>query len=133
MQIEHINPQDTYDALHTRGYTQVVTATGMGKLVAISGQLPLDGDNKLIGEDDIEAQTRACYENLKRSLAAVGADLSNVIRMTTYVTDLSAHPKGVRKVRAEYFGTRTPPASTMIEVPRLLNGMLIEVEAWAVI
>lgn len=133
MQIEHINPRDTYDSLHTRGYTQVVTAAGMQKLVVISGQLPLDGDNKLIGEGDIEAQTRACYENLKRSLAAAGADLSHVIRMTTYVTDLVAHPKGVRKVRAEYFGTDTPPASTMIEVPRLLNNMLIEVEAWAVI
>jgi len=133
MHIEHISPRDTYDSLHTRGYTQVVTAAGMQKLVVISGQLPLDGDNKLIGEGDIEAQTRACYENLKRSLAAVGADLSNVIRMTTYVTDLVGHPKGVRKVRAEYFGTEKPPASTMVEVPRLLNNMLIEVEAWAVI
>lgn len=133
MRIEHINPQDTYDALHTRGYTQVVAATGIRTIVAISGQLPLDADNRLIGDGDIETQTRACYENLKRSLAAAGADLSNVIRMTTYVTDLTEHPKGVRKVRAEYFGTRTPPASTMIEVPRLLNGMLIEVEAWAVI
>lgn len=133
MHIEHINPQDTYDALHTRGYTQVVAAAGMGAIVAISGQLPLDADNRLIGDGDIEAQTRACYDNLKRSLASVGADFSNVIRMTTYVTDLTEHPKGVRKVRAEYFGTRTPPASTMIEVPRLLNGMLIEVEAWAVI
>src|SRR5690606_38336511 len=133
MQIEHINPQDTYDSLRTRGYTQVVTVAGMQRLVGISGQLPLDGANKLIGQGDMEAQARACYENLKRSLAAVGADFSNAIRMTTYVTDLIEHPKGVRKVRAEFFGAETPPASTMIEVPRLLNNMLIEVEALAVI
>jgi len=133
MKIEHISPPDTYDSLSTRGYTQVVAVEGMKRLIVVSGQLPLDNDNKLIGEGDIEAQTRACYENLKRSLNAVGADLSNVIRMTTYVTDLIAHPKGVRKIRAEYFGTDKPPASTMIEVPRLLNNMLIEVEAMAVV
>jgi enamine deaminase RidA (YjgF/YER057c/UK114 family) len=133
MQIEHINPEDSYDSLNTRGYTQVVTANGFTKMITISGQLPLDKDNKLVGEGDIEVQTRACYENLRRALQAAGADLSNVVRMTTYVTDLVNHPKGVRKVRAEFFGTTTPPASTMIEVPRLLNNMLIEVEALAVI
>lgn len=133
MQIEHINPADTYNSIDTRGYTQVVAVTGMQKLIILSGQLPLDTDNKLVGDGDIEAQTRACYENLKRSLQAAGADLGNVVRMTTYVTDLVNHPKGVRKVRAEYFGTQNPPASTMIEVPRLLNNMMIEVEAWAVV
>lgn len=133
MEIKHVNPEDSYNSLNTRGYTQVVTATGFSKLITISGQLPLDKDNKLIGEGDIEAQTRACYDNLRRALRAVGADFSNVVRMTTYVTDLVNHPKGVRKVRAEYFGATTPPASTMIEVPRLVNNMLIEVEALAVI
>jgi enamine deaminase RidA (YjgF/YER057c/UK114 family) len=132
MEIKHINPPDSYDSLNTRGYTQVVTASGFGKLIIISGQLPLDQDNKLIGEGDIEAQTRACYENLRRALRAAGADFSNVIRMTTYVTDLVNQAKGIRKVRAEIFGTTTPPASTMIEIPMLVNNMLIEVEAWAV-
>lgn len=133
MHIDHINPENTYDSLKTRGYTQVVTASNFQKLVFISGQLPLDQNNQLIGKDDIEAQTRACYESLRKSLAAVGADFSNVVRMTTYITDLVEHPKGVRNVRAEYFGTQTPPASTMIETPRLLNNMLIEVEALAVV
>lgn len=133
MQIEHISPADVYDSLGTRGYTQVVAVTGMSRFITISGQLPLDLNNKLIGEGDIEAQTRACYENLRRSLRAAGADLEHVIRMTTYITSLIDHPKAVRKVRAEYFGNKTPPASTMIEVPRLLNGMLIEVEAIAVL
>ncbi len=133
MKVEHINPTDVYDSLASRGYTQVVSVSGVQKFIYVSGQLPLDQNNKLIGSGDIEAQTRACYENLKLSLAAAGADLTNVVRMTTYVTDLLQHPKGVRKVRAEYFGTITPPASTMIEVTRLVNGMLIEVEAIAVI
>lgn len=133
MKIEHINPPDSYDSLATRGYTQVVTASGFSKLVAISGQLPLDANNHLVGRGDIEAQTRACYENVRRALAAAGADFSNVIRMTTYLTDLAAQAAGVRKVRAEMFGTKTPPASTMIEIPYLVGDILIEVEALAVI
>ncbi len=132
MELQHLNPADVYDSLQSRGYTQVVAAGGIGKLIVVSGQLPLDNNNQLVGDGDIEAQTRACYENLRRCLKAAGADLSHVIRMTTYLTDLSRHAAGVRKVRAEFFGRSTPPASTMIEIPKLLNGMLIEVEAMAV-
>lgn len=133
MHIQHIQPIETYDALQSRGYSQVVTATGFSKLVVISGQLPLDKNNQLIGPGDIEAQTRACYCNLQAALSAAGASVEHVLRMTTYVIDLPAHAGSVRKVRAEVFGTTAPPASTMIEVPRLLNGMLIEVEAMAVL
>src|SRR5690606_39548707 len=111
MQIEHISPADTYNSIDTRGYTQVVAVTGMQKLIILSGQLPLDADNKLVGDGDIEAQTRACYENLKRALQAAGADLGNVVRMTTYVTDLGNHPKCVPEDRAEYFVTLIPHAS----------------------
>lgn len=133
MQIEHLNPSDNYDTLKSRGFTQVVTATGFSKLIVISGQMPLDIRNNLVGRGDIEAQARACYANLQRSLAAAGADVSHVLRMTTYVTDLKAHAAGVRRARADVFGSTTPPASTMIEVPKFLNDMLIEVEALAVI
>jgi len=133
MEIRHISPEDVYDSLQTRGYTQVVSASGFGRLIVVSGQLPLDRGNALVGPGDIEAQTRACYENLRRSLRAAGAELSNVIRMTTYLTHLARDAAGVRKVRAEFFGRTTPPASTMIEIPSLLNGMLIEVEAMAVV
>jgi enamine deaminase RidA (YjgF/YER057c/UK114 family) len=93
--------------------------------------MPLDPDNRLIGADDIEAQTRAVYENLKKALAVAGADLRHILRMNTYVTDLVNHSPLIRKVRAEYFGTTTPPASTMIEIPRLPPGVLIEVDALA--
>ena len=133
MKIEHLNPADSYNSLNTRGSTQVVTASAFSKIIAISGQLPLDADNQLIGKGDIEAQTRACYDNIRKALRAAGADFPNVIRMTTYLTDLKSQAKGVRKVRAEYFGTTTPPASTMIEIPFLVGDALIEVEALAVI
>ena len=131
MKLEHINPPDSYDSLESRGYTQVVVAEAPKKLICVSGQMPLDADNKLVGAGDIEAQTRAVYDNLRKALRAAGADLTDILRMNTYITDLKNHPPLIRKVRAEYFGKATPPASTMIEIPRLPPGVLIEVDALA--
>jgi len=131
LKLQHINPPDSYDSLQSRGYTQVVVADVPKKLICISGQMPLDADNKLIGAGDIEAQTRAVYDNLKKALAAAGADFGHIMRLNTYITDLVTHPPLIRKVRAEYFGKTTPPASTMIEIPRLPPGVLIEVDALA--
>lgn len=131
MKLTHINPPQVYESLRSRGYTQVVTAREVSELIVLAGHMPLDEANRLVGEGDIELQARTVYENLKRSLAAAGAGLENVLRLTTYLVDLRAHAAGVRKVRAEYFGTATPPASTMIEIARLPAGVLIEVEALA--
>jgi enamine deaminase RidA (YjgF/YER057c/UK114 family) len=131
VKLTHINPAGLYDSLRSRGYTQVVKAEQFSELIVLAGHMPLDADNKLVGAGDIELQTRAVYENLKRSLQAAGAGLENILRMTTYVTDLAAHTAAVRKVRAEYFGSVSPPASVMIEIPRLPAGILIEVEALA--
>ena len=133
MKLTHISPPDVYDSLRSRGYTQVVKAREFSELIVLAGHLPLDEANNLVGAGDIERQARAVYENLKRSLRAAGAGLDNVLRMTTYLTDLAAHTAAVRKVRAEYFGRATPPASTMIEIARLPPGILIEVEALAAI
>lgn len=131
MKLVHLNPVGVYDSLGSRGYTQVVTAREVETLIMVSGQLPLDPLGRLVGEGDIELQTRTVYDNLRRSLRAAGADLTNILRMTTYITDIAKHPPIVRKVRAEYFGTTTPPASTMIEIPRLVGAILIEVDAIA--
>ena len=130
MKLKHVNPQSIYESLQSRGYTQVVVSENPAKLITLAGHMPLDKDGKLVGAGDIEAQTRAVYDNIGKSLESVGAGLANVLRMTTYVTDLG-HAPLIRKVRAEYFGRETPPASTMIEISRLPPGVLIEIEALA--
>jgi 2-iminobutanoate/2-iminopropanoate deaminase len=132
MRLTHINPPDVYDSLGTRGYTQVVTVREMQEMIVLAGHMPLDADNQLVGPGDIELQARTVFENIRRSLRAAGADLTHIVRMTTYLVDLQRDTPGVRKVRAEFFGRETPPASTMIEIPRLPGGILIEVEALAV-
>jgi enamine deaminase RidA (YjgF/YER057c/UK114 family) len=133
-QICHINPEDTYNSLDTRGYTQVVTFDGPGRMIFVSGQLPLDKSGAIVGANDIERQAQAVFENLKKSLQSVGAKMNHVVKLTTFVIDIVNHPPLVRKVRAEWFGTQMPPASTMVEVPRFAHpDILIEVDAVATV
>ena len=132
--LEHLNPAATYDSLGSRGYTQVVKVETPGTWIYLAGQLPLDKDGKVVGAGDIAAQARAVFENIRLSLAAAGAGLEHVVKLTTFVTDITTHPGPVRRVRAEYFGKKSPPASTMVEVPRFaLPEILIEIDAVAVV
>ena len=77
-------------------------------------------------------QTRYVLENLKTLLAQGGATLDDVVRVVVYIRDM-ADFRAIHEVRARYF-TKDPPASTMVEVSRLVNDdMLIEIEATAVV
>jgi enamine deaminase RidA (YjgF/YER057c/UK114 family) len=53
-------------------------------MVAVSGQVPLDGEGRLVGQDDPEAQSRRVFENLAAALAAAGAGMEQVVKMTIY-------------------------------------------------
>lgn len=127
-QVQHINPA-TLDTPH--GYTHVITVDG-GRTVYIAGQAPLDQHGKLVGAGDFAAQTRQTFENLKAALAAGGATFSDVVEMTTYVTDMS-QVDAYRKVRNQYMSDPLPTAS-LVEVKGLFrNDVMIEVSAVAVV
>ncbi|KJY29977.1 MULTISPECIES: RidA family protein [unclassified Streptomyces] len=113
------------------GYTQVVSATG--RLVAVSGQVAFDEQRRLVGAGDPEAQARQIFENLRRCLAAAGADFSHVVKLTYFLTDIG-HLDAVRKARNEALGELPPPASSAMQVAALfLPEVLIEIEAFAVV
>lgn len=112
------------------GYTHVVEVVS-GRMVYISGQVPLDSAGNLVGLGDLEAQTRQVFENLKAALAAVGGDFNNVVKFTYFLLDAS-QLQMVRTVRNEYINTANPPASSLIEVRRLFrDDILIEIEVVA--
>ena len=113
------------------GYTHVVEVTS-GRPVYISGQVALDRDGKLAG-GDIRSQTRQVLENIRVALAAVGGTLGDVVKLNTYLLDITEMPT-VREVRNEYFDPGRPPAATAVEVSRLEpDGVLIEIETVAVL
>ncbi|MEU5111763.1 RidA family protein [Streptomyces longwoodensis] len=112
-------------------YAHVVTATG--RLVAVSGQLPLDEHGVLVGEGDPAAQARQVFENLRRCLAAAGATFDDVVKLTYFVTDM-AHLPAVREARAAHVPDERLPASSAVQVAALVRPeFLLEVEALAVV
>jgi enamine deaminase RidA (YjgF/YER057c/UK114 family) len=114
------------------GYTHVVEVT-QGKTVYISGQVSLDPDGKLVGQDDMQAQTRQVFANLQSALEAVGANFSNVVKLNYYLLEMTQLPV-VREVRNQPINPAKPPASTAVEVRRLAQpDFLLEIEAVAII
>ncbi|MFF3879217.1 RidA family protein [Streptomyces sp. NPDC001978] len=112
-------------------YSHVVTATG--RFVAVSGQLALDEDGKLVGEGDPAAQARQVFENLRRCLAAAGATFEDVVKLTHFVTDMAYLP-AVRAARAAHIPDDRLPASSAVQVAALVAPQfLLEVEAFAVV
>lgn len=112
------------------GYSHAVAATG--RMVVISGQLPLNADGKLIGPGDAPAQMRQVFENLRAALAAAGADMGHVVKLTIYLTDLADLP-AFRQVRDQYISLELPPASSLVKVSGLVHPEArVEIEALAV-
>jgi 2-iminobutanoate/2-iminopropanoate deaminase len=103
-------------------------AVRFGDLLFVSGIIAVDKDLKLVGGDDVVAQTRCIFENMKQVLAAAGATFADVLKVTVFLVDVNDRVK-INKVRQEYFGLARP-ASTLIGVRELaLPGVKVEIEA----
>lgn len=108
-------------------FTDAVRA---GDLLFVSGIVAVDCDGSLVGGDDVVAQTRQVFENMRAVLAAAGCDFEDVVKVTILLTDVDDRPL-INPVRQEVFG-ETRPASTLVEVPRLaVDGAKVEIECVA--
>ena len=97
-----------------------------------SGQIALDpSTGEMIGNGNIEEETRQVLKNLMAVVEAAGGENSNVIRTTIYLTDLNDFAK-VNAIYAETFGGSASPARACVEVSNLPKGGKIEVDciAW---
>ncbi|MFJ9478986.1 RidA family protein [Streptomyces mirabilis] len=112
-------------------YSHVVLGTG--RFVAVSGQLALDEDGKLVGAGDAAAQARQVFENLRRCLAAAGATFDDVVKLTFFVTDM-AHMPAVRAACDAHIPADRLPAASAVQVAALVRPeFLMEIEAYAVV
>lgn len=114
------------------GYSHLAIVSA-GRLVFVSGQVALDRSGNVVGKDDFRAQARQVFENLRSALESAGGSFRDVIKLNSYVVDMSALPH-LRVVRDEHVNTANPPASTTVQVSRLFRPeFLLEVEAIAVV
>jgi 2-iminobutanoate/2-iminopropanoate deaminase len=77
----------------------------------------------------MEAEARATFANIERTLETAGAAMSDVVKIAAFITDLEAYPD-YAKVRSEVFGDQLPASST-VQVAGLLVGAQLEIEAIA--
>jgi 2-iminobutanoate/2-iminopropanoate deaminase len=97
------------------------------QLLFCSGQIPLDpSTGELVGDSPAE-QARVCLENLAAVCEAAGATLRDAVRMTVYMTDLSAFAE-VNEVYGQFFSD-APPARVAIGVAELPRGAQVEIDA----
>jgi reactive intermediate/imine deaminase len=101
-------------------------------MIFVSGLTSRDQSGDVVGVGDIRAQTRQVLENLNAILAEGGATLEDVVKVSVFIRDMGDF-KAIHEIRSEYFPSN-PPASTMVEVSRLVDERsLIEIEAVAVL
>ncbi|MBV8933744.1 MAG: RidA family protein [Kutzneria sp.] len=123
------------DVAPGNGYAHAVTASG--RFAFVSGQVSVDTRGNPVGVGDLAAQTRQALTNLRIVLGALGADWTDVVRFTWYLTDVS-RIQVIRDVRDEMIrgplGDLPNPASSLVQVAALVRPeFLVEVEAVAVL
>ena len=104
-------------------YSQAVR---VGDTVYLSGQIPLVPETMELAAEDMEAQVRQVFDNLKAVAEAAGGGLADLAKLNVYLTDLGHFPL-VNQVMAEYF--REPyPARAAVGVAALPRGAAVEMD-----
>ncbi|MGD9512341.1 MAG: RidA family protein [Geminicoccaceae bacterium] len=116
------------------GFVHVVKSTG-GTLLHISGQVAYDSDGNVVGVGDLAAQVAQVYRNIETILAAYGAKMSDLVKTTLFVRDMTPERIAIiRDVRKRFLVRDHLPASTMVGVAALARPeLMLEVEALAVL
>ena len=110
-------------------YTDAVVA---GRTLYVSGLVAFDEHGQVVGKGDVVEQTRQIFRHLGSILEAAGGSPSDVTKVTVFMRDVTQRPE-INPVRQEFFGSHRP-ASTLVEVSRLVNDdLLLEIEAIAVL
>ena len=97
-----------------------------------SGQIALDPSNgEMVGQGNVENETRQVLQNLLAVLQAAGAGPSQVIKTTIFLVDLNDFER-VNTIYAEVFGQGISPARACVQVAALPKGGLVEIDcvAW---
>lgn len=103
-----------------------------GRLLFIAGQTAMGPDGRIVGIGDPYAQAKQVYENIAAVLSEAGGNFTDIVKLTTYITDISYRLK-VNEARNEYLH-KDFPASTLVVVKGLADAdFLVEVEAIACI
>jgi enamine deaminase RidA (YjgF/YER057c/UK114 family) len=98
-----------------------------GDFVFVAGMRGIDPATNTLVEGD-EARIRQTFANMKTIVAAAGGTLRNAVRLVVYVTDMDRYRPLVNKIQEEFWGGPPYPPRTIVEVSRLNQDDVVEVE-----
>lgn len=115
-------------------FSDVVTVTGPAKLIYLAGAGSEEENNgTILHKDDVYAQCKYAFGKIKKALALHGATLADVVKITTYVTDIRSR-EAYGKCRSEELKDLPLPAHTFLNINQLAwPGMQIEIDVTAAV
>jgi enamine deaminase RidA (YjgF/YER057c/UK114 family) len=108
------------------------TATRVGNMVFVSGQVAADENGNLVGKGDARAQADQCFRNVAAALEAAGATLDDLTKITCFLVKLEDYP-AYAAARLAVFPENGPASSTVMNTHLVSPDYLVEVEAIAVV
>jgi enamine deaminase RidA (YjgF/YER057c/UK114 family) len=124
-----INPWTWQDQF---GFVQANKVTNAEQVLYCAGQTSVDEHGNPLHVDEMQKQALQALDNLETVLREAGFELADVVRLTTYVTDVDAYRQAAPAVGARLGQAGVKQAASLIGVARLaLPELLIEVEATA--
>lgn len=140
MDKQRIMPEDhPWDWPMQVSFSQGWKVSGAETLVFVGGQVSADREGRAIGVGDIEEQTRNTFDNIGRVLHRANADWPDVVKLNTYYVfdgpddELQPYWEKMTRVRMQYLPTPGPAGTAVRVAGFALPGLLIEVEAIAVV
>ena len=113
-------------------YSQGIKVSQAQTILFLSGQVAYTADGGVACRGDFKGQARGAYEVIKALVESQGGTMANIVKITTYVTDMH-YRVDLAPIREEFFGKKGP-ASTLVEICALAHpDWMIEIEAIAVI
>ena len=125
--VDAVNPTGIWSPF---GAFSMAVIQGDGQVVHLKGQVSLDESGHVVGAGDMRAQVRKTLENIQQVLASMGGQMSDVMSLVHYTTDIEQF-MGTGDIRKEFFSAPFP-VTTTIEVKRLYRpDLMIEITAAA--
>ena len=113
-------------------YSQGIKVSQAQTILFLSGQVAYTAEGGVACRGDFKGQARGAYEAIKALVESQGGTMADIVKITTYVTDMR-YRADLAPLREEFFGTKGT-ASTLVEISALAHpDWMIEIEAIAVI
>ena len=129
MERKAVNPWDWSIRL---GYNQAEIIDGATRQLICAGQTSVDGEGNPLHPGDMRGQIGAALDNLEAVLQHAGMDLSNVVKLGVFATDVDEALKNFDLFGMRFGPHQVAPPMTLLGVTRLaIPGLLFEIEATA--